>query len=189
MGSGVGCGCPGAVVVRVGWVLGDRDRLERGEDPLAQRRAALGREPADRGEDRRRGRWSGAWTDSPLSLNATTPMTTPGGWRATNSRAAAFAASIRVGSKSVGGHAPRHVEREDHGPLQPRQADRRPAAGASASARIPNPAISSAPGSRWRTRRGPGDTGAGHRDAPERAAPGAAGDGPGSAVRRTGRSG
>ncbi len=46
--------------------------------------------------------WSlvGAWTEKPLSLNATTPITTLAGWCSTKSRAAALAASIRVGLKS-----------------------------------------------------------------------------------------
>jgi hypothetical protein len=42
----------------------------------------------------------GTWTEKPLSLKATTPMRTVGGWRATNARAAALAASIRVGARS-----------------------------------------------------------------------------------------
>ena len=69
--------------------------------------------------------WSlvGTWTEKPLSLNATTPIRTDAGWRSTNARAAALAASIRVGSRSVGGHAARHVEREDHRALDPRHAD------------------------------------------------------------------
>ena len=43
--------------------------------------------------------WSevGASTDSPASENATTPITTPGGWRSTIAFAAALAASSRVG--------------------------------------------------------------------------------------------
>ena len=46
--------------------------------------------------------WSsvGAWTEKPLSLNATTPISTLGGWRSTKRRAAALAASMRVGSMS-----------------------------------------------------------------------------------------
>src|SRR6516162_8463571 len=43
----------------------------------------------------------GTWTEKPLSLNATTPILTVGGWRWTNASAAAFAASIRVGAMSV----------------------------------------------------------------------------------------
>src|SRR5436305_1199826 len=46
--------------------------------------------------------WSlvGSWTASPASLNATTPMTTPSGRASTMDRAAAFAASMRVGLTS-----------------------------------------------------------------------------------------
>ena len=48
----------------------------------------------------------GTWTDSPLSLKATTPIRTVGGWRSTNARAAALAASIRVGGRSVAAMLP-----------------------------------------------------------------------------------
>ena len=43
----------------------------------------------------------GCWVTSPLLPNATTPTRTVGGWRSTTVRAAAFAASIRVGVRSV----------------------------------------------------------------------------------------
>ena len=42
----------------------------------------------------------GTWIEKPLSLNATTPIRTDVGWRSTNVRAAALAASIRVGARS-----------------------------------------------------------------------------------------
>ena len=48
----------------------------------------------------------GTWTEKPLSLKATTPMRTELGWRSTNVRAAAFAASIRVGARSVAAMLP-----------------------------------------------------------------------------------
>ena len=46
--------------------------------------------------------WSrvGTWIEKPLSLNATTPIRIEDGWRSTNARAAALAASIRVGLRS-----------------------------------------------------------------------------------------
>jgi hypothetical protein len=49
---------------------------------------------------------TGAWTELPLSLNATTPIWTVGGWRSMNERAAALAASMRVGVKSVAAMLP-----------------------------------------------------------------------------------
>ncbi len=47
--------------------------------------------------------WSlvGVWIETPESLKATTPIVTLDGWRATKSSAAALAASIRVGARSV----------------------------------------------------------------------------------------
>ena len=52
--------------------------------------------------------WSlvGCWTAMPESLKATTPMTTLGGWRWTKSVAAAIAAAIRVGWRSVAAMLP-----------------------------------------------------------------------------------
>ena len=69
--------------------------------------------------------WSsvGTWIEKPLSLKATTPIRIEAGWRSTKARAAALAASIRVGCEVVGGHAARDVEREDHRALDPRHAD------------------------------------------------------------------
>ncbi len=43
----------------------------------------------------------GRWAMTPLSPNATTPIRMDGGWFSTNRRAAAFAASIREGRRSV----------------------------------------------------------------------------------------
>ena len=65
----------------------------------------------------------GTWIEKPLSLNATTPIRTVAGWRSTNARAAALAASIRVGCEVGRGHAARHVEGEDDRALDARHAD------------------------------------------------------------------
>jgi hypothetical protein len=43
----------------------------------------------------------GTWIEKPVSLNATTPIRTVGGWCWTKASAAALAASIRVGARSV----------------------------------------------------------------------------------------
>ena len=48
----------------------------------------------------------GTWTENPLSLKATTPIRTVAGWFATKVRAAALAASIRVGVRSVAAMLP-----------------------------------------------------------------------------------
>ncbi len=47
--------------------------------------------------------WSlvGTWTERPLSLNATTPMTTLEGWRSTKAVAIALAAAIRVSAAGL----------------------------------------------------------------------------------------
>ena len=48
----------------------------------------------------------GTWVENPASLNATIPIRTDGGCRATKARAAALAASRRVGSTSVAAMLP-----------------------------------------------------------------------------------
>ena len=89
----------------------------------------------------------------PASLNATSPTTTPGGWRSTIvERDRLRAVSIRVGGRSVGRHAPRHVEREDHGALGSRQRDGRLRPGDGDDRARTNPATSRAPGSDARQR-------------------------------------
>ena len=74
---------------------------ERREDAAGRATCrAPGRSRSIAASDLASGRSVGTWIEKPLSLNATTPIRTDGGWPATKSRAAALAASIRVGVRS-----------------------------------------------------------------------------------------
>ena len=81
------------------------DGAERGQDAAAERRAALAVEPVDRGQDASPvvGRLLRDQIRS--SPNATTPIRMVDGCRPRSARAAAFAASIRVGARSFARHA------------------------------------------------------------------------------------
>ena len=59
--------------------------------------------------------WSllGACTDKPLSLNATTPMSTLGGWRSTKARRGGFGRVHARRLQIVGGHAAGDVKGQD----------------------------------------------------------------------------
>ena len=91
--------------------------------PCAERRAALGLEPVDGGEHQRL--VVGRHLDREAAVaerHDADQSSRPAGVRRTP-RAAALAASIRVGARSVGGHAARDVEGEDDRALDARHAD------------------------------------------------------------------
>ncbi len=102
----------------------------------------------------------------PESLNATTPITTLGGWRWTKSVAAAIAAAIRVGWRSVAAMLPEMSNARMTVPSL-RGTSIRPCGRASAMTMTVKPATRRIPGMRRRirpTRRGDGPPAAGSTD-------------------------
>ena len=97
--------------------------------------------------------WSlvGTWIEKPLSLKATTPISIVAGWRSTNPRAAALAASIRVGARSSAAMLP-ETSNERMTVPSTRGTLTTLCGRATARTRIVRPATNSAAGSRRRRR-------------------------------------